>query len=526
MIELRDFQADIVSQACESTSDDIVQLDTGAGKTRCIAEIARRSELCLVVAHRNILIKQLSREFASHNIWHDLVATQQTRRLCLREHRRVGGDRLRKSNIYVCSIDSIFARLRRDLLQLDTHAKWRILIDEGHHARADNKWGLLKSLFPNSQITGFTATPQTTSGKALSKTSGGIYDKMIQAKSLSDGNSVAKLISMGYLSHFEAWDCKDLLEDEALSERNGEFVYHELNSATFAHKYEMAGDAVKQYKRLANGKQTIAFCVSIDIANDTAEYFRASGIASAAISSRMTYTESRRIFDLFESGQIQVLCHVDMLGEGVDVPQVECIIMMRKTASISIYRQWCGRLMRPAHGKEKGIILDHVGNVRRHGLPDAARIWSIERVPDDVFSNVIACAECDFLFSALKLTCPRCKAQRDIPEEDEEKGYRVTSQKYVDWQMIKLGESRRIQEWNHENKINILNSPRPRLAGVDAAIYDLKFWAANAVSSQDIPEINNWMDEGNAYWIKNFKLSDINTANEKPMDKFKKWQSR
>jgi len=68
---------------------------------------------------------------------------------------------------------------------------------------------------------------------------------------------------------------------------------------------------------------------------------------------------------------------VDILSEGVDVPEVTCVSLARPTMSYGLHMQQIGRALRPAEGKKNAIILDHVGNVTKHGLPDEPRVWTL-----------------------------------------------------------------------------------------------------------------------------------------------------
>ncbi|MFN4244505.1 MAG: DEAD/DEAH box helicase, partial [Tepidisphaerales bacterium] len=79
----------------------------------------------------------------------------------------------------------------------------------------------------------------------------------------------------------------------------------------------------------------------------------------------------------FGRGIIQVLTSVDVISEGFDVPGIVGAILLRPTQSLGLYLQQVGRALRTAPGKEAAIILDHVGNSQRHGLPDDPREWSL-----------------------------------------------------------------------------------------------------------------------------------------------------
>jgi DNA repair protein RadD len=80
----------------------------------------------------------------------------------------------------------------------------------------------------------------------------------------------------------------------------------------------------------------------------------------------------------FKDGTTRVLCNVDLFSEGVDVPAIEAVALLRPTQSLALYMQQVGRALRPAEGKEYAVILDHAGNCRRFGMPDDERTWTLE----------------------------------------------------------------------------------------------------------------------------------------------------
>jgi superfamily II DNA or RNA helicase len=119
-----------------------------------------------------------------------------------------------------------------------------------------------------------------------------------------------------------------------------------------------------------------------------------------------------------------------VVSEGFDIPAAGCAILLRPTQSLGLYLQQVGRVLRPAPGKAAAIVLDHVGNVHRHGWPDDCREWSLEDRPTRARSagepalTVRTCPEC---FSAFKPApiCPACGAQsqpspREIQQRDGE----------------------------------------------------------------------------------------------------------
>jgi DNA repair protein RadD len=121
---------------------------------------------------------------------------------------------------------------------------------------------------------------------------------------------------------------------------------------------------------------------------------------------------------------LDVLTACDLVSEGVDIPSVSCVLLLTATESLAKYLQWVGRGLRLAPGKTHLTVLDHAGNVLRHGMPDAPREWSLEgrKKRDKTAPPVRQCPEC-FAAHAPRPTCPACgyvyeveAPRRAIPE--------------------------------------------------------------------------------------------------------------
>ena len=78
----------------------------------------------------------------------------------------------------------------------------------------------------------------------------------------------------------------------------------------------------------------------------------------------------------------QVLCNCEIVTEGFDAPDVHVICVVRPTQSLALHRQMAGRALRPAPGKTHCLLLDHAGNVRRHGSPTRLVTWSLQGVDE------------------------------------------------------------------------------------------------------------------------------------------------
>jgi superfamily II DNA or RNA helicase len=107
--------------------------------------------------------------------------------------------------------------------------------------------------------------------------------------------------------------------------------------------------------------------------------FNAAGIRAATLLGNTTDRDA--LVARFAAGELQVLVTVDVVSEGFDCPGAAVAILLRPTQSEGLYLQQVGRVLRPAPGKAAAIILDHVGNVHRHGFPDDHRDWTLARCP-------------------------------------------------------------------------------------------------------------------------------------------------
>ena len=114
----------------------------------------------------------------------------------------------------------------------------------------------------------------------------------------------------------------------------------------------------------------------------------------------------------FKNKEILQLVNSEILTEGFDCPGIEVVSFARPTESYSMYSQMFGRALRPLPGKTHALIIDHVGNVMRHGLPDAPREWSLDRrerrTGKSEPSMVRVCTACAAVYERFRDACPDC----------------------------------------------------------------------------------------------------------------------
>ena len=284
-----------------------------------------------------------------------------------------------------------------------------IITDENHHGLA-NSYKKIYEYFSDVLRLGFTATPIRLNGSGL----GDINDILIEEV------DAEWLIENNFLSPYKYYAPK-LIDTEKLKLNSlREFSSTSMNDALSENK--IYGDAIKHYKKLANGEQAIAYCHSIESSKHLAEEFHKNGINAVHIDGKTPKNDRDDIIDKFRNGAIKVMTNVDIIGEGFDVPDCSTVIMLRPTQSLSLFIQQSMRGMRYRPGKTS-IIIDHVDNARRHGLPDMKRTWSLEgskKTKSEAEIPIKECINCFAVYSPNEKHCPECGHVPEVEERESE----------------------------------------------------------------------------------------------------------
>lgn len=353
----------------------------GAGKSVIISEIARMTTIkgnrVLFLVHRRELIEQIKNTFKKNEVNLDLVQ---------------------------------FGMVQTVVRKLDKTPKPALIItDENHHALAKS-YRKIYDHFSDVLRLGFTATPIRLNGTGL----GDVNDILIEEV------DAKWLIENNYLSPYKYYAPR-LIDTTKLKLNN----LKEFSSTSIDNAMEdkaIYGDVIKHYKELADGEQAIAYCHSVKASEFTAEQFRQHGINAVHLDAKTPKHERDSIIQKFRDREIQVLCNVDLIGEGFDVPDCSTVIMLRPTQSLSLYIQQAMRGMRYQPGKTS-IIIDHVDNVRRHGLPDAKREWSLKGIKsssdNESSIKIRQCENCFAVYSPKEKACPMCGHAPEVKQRRE-----------------------------------------------------------------------------------------------------------
>lgn len=376
MISLRPYQSEITdairSAYASGKRAPMVCLSTGGGKTTIFSYIAKnataKNKTVFLLCHRAELTKQIAGTLARFGTHHQIIAPGPIVRQCQVEQFKGLGRSFVSgtAGAYVASVQTLIKRLDKypnpDL----------IIVDEAHHLTEQSTWGRIVAAYPDAKILPVSATPCRLDGRGLGVGHGGFADDLI------NGPTMRELIDAGYLSPYRIFAPPTELDLSHVKKRMGDFAKDQLTEAM--DKPVITGSAVEHYKKLTAGKRAIVFCVSVAHAEHVAAEFNAAGVVAESLDGTIDALERDARIKRFSDGKTLVLTSCEIVSEGFDLPAIEVAILLRPTASLALYLQQVGRALRVFEGKTEAIILDHVGNVLRHGLPDEEREWTLEGV--------------------------------------------------------------------------------------------------------------------------------------------------
>ena len=281
-----------------------------------------------------------------------------------------------------------------------------ILVDEAHHALAKSYQRILKQ-FPKAIVLLFTATPYRTGRMQLDQ----IADDIIV------GQSIHELTDKGFLAPFRYFQPPGDFDSKLLKRGStGDFTNESMQEAMST---KIFGHIVKQYKRIAPGMQAVVYTYSIDSAIKIAAEFNSEGISAVEVDGTTSKEKRDLAVRKFRNQEIKILVNVNLFTEGVDLPNVDCVIMARPTASLALYLQFSMRCLNPRPGKT-AIIIDHANNFKSFGYPDDDRDWkqaikSGKQKSKSLLKDPgLSIVTCDYCFAVVKASevkdgkCPIC----------------------------------------------------------------------------------------------------------------------
>ena len=383
IMELREYQQNLIEAFFNAIDEGFtapcIVLPCGGGKSVILAEIAKIYTLMdkqvLFLVHRKELCQQIFSTFVRYGV-------------CME----------------YCNI----AMVQTVTKHLDTTVKPDLIItDENHHSLAQS-YKRIYDYYPDVPRVGVTATPERIDGSGLED----VNDKLII------GVSAKWLIENNFLAPYVYY--APTVDMPKFHIRNGDFVQSEVASFFERNQQKIYGDVIKHYRRLADNKQAICYLPTVEFSRQTAQRFSEQGIPSAHLDGGTPKAERDRIIEDFRQGRIKILCNVDIVSEGFDVPDCECVILLRPTKSLILYTQQSMRCMRYKPDK-RAIIIDHVNNIKRFGFPDRDRKWLLEGHPHEKRDSEQPLKICKHCLAAVPINtkiCPICGEEFEFAEKE------------------------------------------------------------------------------------------------------------
>lgn len=370
-MQLRDYQENLIKKTrlafMQGYKRPLVVLPCGAGKTVCFAYMAERH-------------------------------VEKGGKVWFLVHRK----ELIDQTLSVINHPDIYVGMVGTALKKAPFEPTMIIFDEAHHSSAAT-WQKIISRFPLIPIIGLTATPCRLDGKPL----GAIYDNLII------GVDSEYLIEHKYLSDYDYYAPANLVANFNSDTENVGIDFDK----------KIYGNVLKY---IDPNKKTIIYCPNIAFSESLA--YNIPG--AVHFDGNTPKAERDRIIHDFRTGKIKVLCNVDLIGEGFDVPDCECCVLLRPTMSTALYIQQAMRCLRYREGK-RATIYDFVGNVFRHGMPTEKREWSLntqikvrnKNAEPDLITR--QCKHCYRVYKGTASICPYCgfdngKTRKQIEIEEKE----------------------------------------------------------------------------------------------------------
>lgn len=325
----------------------LLALPTGGGKTitaiAMIQNSLRHEQRILVVAHRKELLDQFYGALYAECIRAGLIRA----------------DDERTDPTLPVQLASVASLARRDRPPADL-----VIVDEAHRTPGESYQRIL-ACYPKATIIGLTATPSRLSGEPLSEH----FDVLVE------GASYSELIESGAIVSPIVYAPRREVNLSKVPKVHGD--YHEGELERAMRQPHVIGDVVKEWKEKSDGRSTVVFAVGIAHSQELCEEFKAAGVRAAHIDGTTPEDTRIQILVALETNKLDVVCNVGVLCEGWDQPKVKYCAMARPTLSLTLHMQTAGRILRP-WGDKPPLLLDHAGNVERHGLPHEDRVWSID----------------------------------------------------------------------------------------------------------------------------------------------------
>lgn len=348
----REMLAELERERSQGRTRNLLVAATGTGKT-VVAALDYR-DTCRRLGHRPRLL------FVAHRA-QILRQALRTYREVLRDHSfgelLSGGLQPEQHDHLFATIDSLTTRRLVERLGADF---WHMVVIDECHRLAANRFRQLATAIQPAQLLGLTATPERTDGVSIQE-----FFTPRPDRSPAVELRLWDALDMQLLAPFEYYACDDETDFSGVPwDRPGETAAIDERVTGNVSRVRMV---VNEWRRLSGNprrSRALVFCVSVRHAKFMAEQLTAAGLPALAITGETPRAEQLRAPHRLARGEVCALVTVDLYNEGVDIPEVDTLLLLRPTQSPVLFQQQIGRGLRLMPGKESCLVLDFVGQHR------------------------------------------------------------------------------------------------------------------------------------------------------------------
>jgi superfamily II DNA or RNA helicase len=404
-MQLRPYQLNAIlniREACRKAVKSILVVSpTGSGKSVVLAEIIRsahdKGSTVLFLVHRRELLFQISERLNGMGISHGI---------------HLAGEEYEGGHLVELAT---FQTMGRRMERYNFQKAQIVIVDEAHVSTAEKFKAVIDAHRENLLI-GFTATPCRNTGYGL----GTMYDHMVNVATIADLTRDGHLVPVRYYAPSEP-DLKGV--KITAGDYNGGQLEKVMKDP------QLVGDVVENWIRLAEDRLTVVFTTTVAHSVAVCEAFNDAGIPAEHVDGKTDKEERAAILFRFRSGDTRILCNCCVFIEGVDIPDIACVVMARPTKSLGLYLQTMGRGMRPTSAAKDLIYIDHAGACYEHGPVDEITEWTLDETIKNTNaknderkernSRPLTCGMCSNVYTG-RLKCPQCGTIPDMTRMGKE----------------------------------------------------------------------------------------------------------
>jgi len=430
------FALDRLLQTHESV---VGQAPVGFGKTECFCFMTSGSvkvgHEMLIIAPKRPLIKQISERLLAHGVPHGFIA----------------GDlpEIPEAKVQIATPHSLLRRWGR-------YGKPRftqVIEDEAHNAtqpRYRELHGLLRASGCRIRV-GVSATPCNTNGTGMN----------LAYEAMHVGPQFQEMVELGRLAKPRVFSVPIVTDFKGLTTSGGDYTRVSLEK--LLNRKAISIDAIKAYHERTPGKQGLVYCSTVQHCYDFAKLAKEAGYHCEVLEGAMSDRERDDVLQRYKNHEFPLIASCDLITEGYDIPSVEVIILLRKTKSLRILIQAIGRGARSDGGRKKVFyVIDCVGNVYMHGMPDADRLWTLEGGSGKAYHKSLfkLCRACYLWCESSEGECEWC----GVPFEKKTRLFKMmASGSLEEIQEVKVKEKKRNRMDEFRERARLIKKDDPQL---------------------------------------------------------------